>query len=149
MTAHAPLPSGKYALRVADYMMLGEAGVFGERRTELIEGDVIVMAPEFRPHGRVRDELHYQMRNVLLTQKSSWSASSGSVALSDVSMPQPDIVVTDEPQGEGAIPLSSVGLLVEVSSTTLDTHLGAKRRIYAMAGVPEYWVVDINARLIH
>jgi Uma2 family endonuclease len=37
-----------------------------------------------------------------------------------------------------------VALLVEVSDTTLDLDLGPKLRIYAEAGVPEYWVVDLN-----
>jgi Uma2 family endonuclease len=40
-------------------------------------------------------------------------------------------------------------LLAEVSSSTLDTDLGRKLKLYAAAGVPEYWVVDVNQRLIH
>ena len=149
MTLQERLPPGKYALRVADYAMLGEAGIFGDRRTELIEGDVIVMAPEFRPHAYVRDELAYRLRRVLEETGSRWYVSVGSVALNETTMPQPDIVLTSEPRGPGAIPASSVPLLVEVSSSTLDTDLGRKLELYAAAGVPEYWVVDVNKGLIH
>jgi Uma2 family endonuclease len=149
MTLQERLSPGKYALRVADYAMLGEAGVFGDRRTELIEGDVIVMAPEFRPHAYVRDELAYRLRRGLEEAGSPLYVSIGSVALNDTTMPQPDIVLTSEPRGPGAIPVGTVPLLAEVSSSTLDTDLGRKLKLYAAAGVPEYWVVDVNKGLIH
>jgi Uma2 family endonuclease len=149
MTLQERLSPGKYALRVADYAMLGDAGIFGDLRTELIEGDVIVMAPEFRPHAYVRDELAYRLRRALEDLGSRFYVSVGSVALTDTTMPQPDIVLTSEPRGPGAIPARSVPLLVEVSSSTLDNDLGRKLALYAAAGVPEYWVVDVNKALIH
>ncbi len=40
-------------------------------------------------------------------------------------------------------------LVVEIGDTSLDHDLGAKARLYGRAGVPEYWVIDINARRIH
>jgi hypothetical protein len=46
MTLQERLPPGKYRLSVDDFARLAETGVFGDQRTELIEGDVIVMAPE-------------------------------------------------------------------------------------------------------
>lgn len=42
-----------------------------------------------------------------------------------------------------------VRLAVEISDSTLDMDLGRKARLYASHGVPEYWVVDVEARLIH
>lgn len=64
-------------------------------------------------------------------------------------MPEPDIAVTAEPEGEGLIPLSSLALIVEVADTTLRTDLGRKAKIYAREGVAEYWVVDVRKALIH
>ena len=136
MTAQERLAPGKYALSVDDYVMLATAGVFADKKTELIEGDVIVMAPEYRPHAFIRDELAYRLRQALERIGSDLHASSGSVWLSETSMPQPDIVLTREPRGQGAIPLASVGLLVEVSSTTLPTDLGRKLAIYASVADP-------------
>ena len=72
-----------------------------------------------------------------------------SVTLSDHDMPLPDIVLTRAPRGEGPIPLESVALIVEVSSSTLQRNMGDKLAIYARAGVPEYWVVNMNGRVIH
>ena len=51
--------------------------------------------------------------------------------------------------GEGAIPLGSAALLVEVSATTLSNDMGLKRQIYARNDVAEYWVIDVGGRLIH
>ncbi len=148
MTLQERLPPGKYRLRVDDYVRLAEAGAFGDQRTELIEGDVIVMAPEFRPHAYVRDELAYRLRRALEAIGSDVHVASGSVSMANDTMPQPDIVLTREPRGRGAIPLDSVALLVEVSSTTLANDIGLKQRIYAQHSVREYWVADVNARLI-
>ena len=64
-------------------------------------------------------------------------------------VPEPDIAVTGEPEGDGLIPLSSLALIVEVADTTLRNDLGRKAKIYAREGVPEYWVVDIRNALIH
>jgi len=58
-------------------------------------------------------------------------------------MPEPDITLTDY-RGDGAVPLAHVALVIEVSDTTLDTDLGRKADLYAAAGVPEYWVIDLN-----
>ncbi len=149
MTVQERPSPGKYALRVADYAMLGEAGAFGDRRTELIEGDVIVVAPEFRPHTFVRDELAYRLRRALEALASPLHVSAGSVELTDTTMPQPDVVLTGEPRGEGAIPVRTVALLIEVASTTLAVDLGLKRRLYAAAGVAEYWVADVSGRTLH
>ena len=149
MTAQERLAPGKYALSVDDYVMLAAAGVFADRKTELIEGDVIVLAPEYRPHAFIRDELAYRLRRALEEIGSDLHASSGSVWLSETSMPQPDIVLTREPRGQGAIPLASVALLMEVSSTTLPTDLGRKLAIYASVQIQEYWVIDVQRATIH
>lgn len=149
MTLQERLPPGKYRLSVDDFERLAETGVFGDQRTELIEGDVIVMAPEHRPHAYVCGELTYHLRRALEAIGSDLHTSGGSVLVTNHDMPQPDIVLTRQPLGEGAIPLGSVALLVEVSSTTLSNDMGLKRTIYARHAVAEYWVIDVAGRLIH
>lgn len=151
MTAQDVLQSPhKYRLRVADYLALAESGAFDGMCTELIEGDVIVMSPEFRPHWYVKSELAYQLRKSLEQSGSSlFSGEEGSVALSENDMPRPDIIVTDEPRGEGPIPLVSVRLLAEVSSTTSATDKGTKADLYARHQIPEYWVIDVKKRVIY
>src|SRR3954467_15472689 len=104
MTAQEHLrPPGKYRLRVADYLTLVESGAFEGQRTELIEGDVIVMSPQFRPHGMVKLELYDRLRDALRDMGSTLRpVIEFSLALAEDSLPEPDILLTTEPAGEGA-----------------------------------------------
>lgn len=150
MNANARLAPGKYRLTVEDYLFLDRTGSFKGLETELVDGDVIVMSPEWRPHFRIKSELLHLVRGAV--EKAGlphFVGTEGSVALSETDMPRPDVLLTDDPAGDGAIPRESVPLVVEVSSTTLDDDLGVKARRYASAGIPEYWVVDVNGRVIH
>lgn len=150
MTLQERLAPGKYKLNVGDYAQLGAFGAFGDAPTELIDADIIVMRPEWRPHMRVKDELAYRLRRVLEDMGSSlFVGTGGSIALGDHEMPRPDIILTDDIQGENAVPAASIALLVEVSTSTLDHDMKKKPAIYAAAGIPEYWVADVNARVIH
>ena len=142
--------SGKYKLRVEDYILLDQAGTFKGNRTELIEGDIILMSPQYRPHMFIKDELAFTLRIALQNVgRKLHVGTAGSVALSDNSLPQPDIILTSQPRGEGPVPADSVALLIEVSDTTVDDDVGPKAIVYACASVPEYWVVNVNARTIH
>lgn len=65
--------------------------------------------------------------------------------------PEPDLMVLKQPCSmyESANPGSSdVCLLVEISDTTLAFDLGIKARLYARAGIAEYWVVDVAGQRI-
>ena len=63
--------------------------------------------------------------------------------------PDPDIVVSMKPGSQRYFDVTGAALLVEVSRTTVRRDLRVKRDIYAAAGVPEYWVVDVEKRLVH
>ena len=43
----------------------------------------------------------------------------------------------------------TIRLIVEVSDSTLHYDLGGKSHLYAAAGIPEYWVIDVNASQLH
>lgn len=150
MTEQRRLPPGKYRLEVADYELLAEAGAFAEHRTELIEGDVIVVSPQFRPHAYVKTELYDQLRDALRAIGSPLRAMQEvSLDLSPHSMPLPDILLTREPSGSKAVPMPSVALVVEVADVTLASDLAVKQRLYAAAGIAEYWVADVSGRVLH
>lgn len=144
----ASVPVG---LRVREYERLADAGAFdGIGRTELVNGTVYAMSPQYRAHGYARDELAYRIRRVLETMSSPLRvATEQSVDVAEHSEPQPDIILTTEARGDGAIPVASVALLVEVSVSTRAFDLGDKAVVYAGAGVPEYWVFDVRAATIH
>ncbi|MFA5967934.1 MAG: Uma2 family endonuclease [Sphingomonas sp.] len=138
-------------LRVEDYLALDAMGAFDAYgKTELIEGEVVYMNAQHRPHARIKTQLLVRLANALEKLGSNLEALvDGSVAMPPHNVPEPDISLTDEPEGPGLIPLASLALVIEVADTTLRNDLGRKQRIYAREGVPEYWVVDIKKSVIH
>ncbi|HYJ83963.1 MAG TPA: Uma2 family endonuclease [Allosphingosinicella sp.] len=133
-------------LRIEDYERLSEAGAFERyRKTELIDGIVYAMNPHHRPHGFARDELFSRLREALKAIGSPLhAAAEQSVSLPPHGEPQPDIILTTEPRGPGAIPGSSVALIVEIATSNPTWDLGEMLRVYAAASIGEYWVLDLK-----
>src|SRR5207302_8036805 len=62
---------------------------------------------------------------------------------------EPDFAILVEPKGDyqRRHPRGDeLSLVIEVADTTLQFDTTIKRDLYARAGVPEYWVLDINGR---
>lgn len=141
-----------YRFNVEEFILLADSGAFDDcGKTELIEGEIFYMNSQLTRHARTKSNLFVEIALALRAMNSDLTAVvEVAVHLSDESMPEPDIVITSY-TGDKAVPRETVALLIEVSDTTLDTDLGRKRALYAKAGVPEYWVVDVNANrvLIH
>jgi Uma2 family endonuclease len=142
---HRPLK-----LRVEDFLALNDSGAFeGYGKTELLQGEVVYMNAQHRPHARVKMMIYDALRDGLR------AIGSGLCAMSEVTVsapphdaPEPDIVITSEPDGQGPVPLASVRLIVEVADATLRVDMNRKAKIYASHGVAEYWVADVNAQTI-
>jgi Uma2 family endonuclease len=138
-------------LRIEDLVLLDRAGSFSSyARTELINGTIIVVNAQHRPHARAWSLLFRRIASALEELGSDYEAMlEPSVAMPPHNLPQPDIVVTNEPAGEGFVPVGSVAMLVEVAESTLADDLGVKAQLYAEHGVPEYWVVDLEGEQLH
>lgn len=147
MTEHAHLPtvSAPFRFDVDQFLALCEQGLFdGYAKTELIEGEIVVMNAQHSRHARVKTRLAVRLANALTALKSPFEPQSEvSVRISEGSLPEPDIALTTY-RGEGVVPVETVALVVEVSDSTLEADLGRKATLYAAAGIPEYWVFDLN-----
>lgn len=134
--------------RVEDFLLLNANGAFAEYAgTELIGGEIFVMNAQFRQHAQARRKLARLLEDCLAALGNGLGViDETSVLLGSGDMPQPDIVVSSETAGEGPVPGASVELVVEIADTTLAYDLGLKLRMYAAAGIGEYWVVDLKAR---
>lgn len=142
-----PTEPVKARLSVEDFLLLDAHGSFADyAKTELIEGEIFYLNAQHRPHARVKTRLANAMAQALEHVPGLEALVEGSVEIPSGSVPEPDIVVTDQAEGEGLIPLASVRLVVEVADATLRSDLGTKARLYAKAGIPEYWVVDIGEK---
>ena len=137
-------------MSVDEFRLLVDAGVFDRyAKTELIEGQVLVMNAQYRAHGMVKMDLYDALRDALRDLKSPYRpVIDFSLELNSDTLPEPDILLTDQPRGEGPVPLPSVALVIEVSDTTVRSDRGAKSRLYARAGIPEYWIADLESRTV-
>jgi hypothetical protein len=138
----------RYKLSVEDYHKLSKAGVLTEdARVELIEGELIEMAPIGSRHAatvsRLHDLLYEQIRNLALV----WQQNP--VTLPPGSEPQPDLMLLKYRADHyvDALPTAAdVLLIIEVSDTSLEYDRGEKLRLYASHGIVEYWIVDLPAQ---
>jgi Uma2 family endonuclease len=133
------------------YQKMVETGVLTKYdRVELIDGDMINMAPIGPPHSAAMARLTKQF--VLSVVDSAIVSPGGSIKLGDYSVPQPDLMLL-KPRADfyaGQIPAPpDVLLLVEVSESSLAFDQSTKRALYARHGVGEYWIVDIPGKRVH
>ncbi|HEX5370578.1 MAG TPA: Uma2 family endonuclease [Dehalococcoidia bacterium] len=136
---------------VDEYYRMAEAGILGEdERVELVEGEIIEMPPIGSQHASIVDHLAELLRRGLVPERHQLRIQ-GPLRLDGESQLQPDLTLL-KPRSDfyaGAHPSAEdVLLLIAVSDTTLAYDIGRKQAVYADAGVPEYWVVDVAGRRI-
>lgn len=138
-------------LRLEDYLQLDRSGALAQyQKTELIDGEIFFMNAQHRPHAVAKSRLFRLLADALDAQGEGWEAIvEGSVAIPPGNAPEPDIVVTSDPNGKGLVPLDSVKLIRRGFGRDARIRYDRKQPVYARSGVPEYWIVDVNARLIH
>jgi Uma2 family endonuclease len=112
------------------------------QRTELIEGVVYEMASQYSVHGAAGAVV---FKALLPCFPDDWVWFGVTVTVGPHSAVDPDVLVVDGHapiDGDRFVPAKFVKLAVEVSVSTRREDLGPKLRLYASAGVPQYWVVD-------
>lgn len=139
----------RYRVTAKDYWLLADAGAFVDyAKTELIEGEIWVVNSIWAWHAATMMYVGTELTIALRAVGSKLVVyGSGSVDLTDDSVPEPDVSVGEKHEVRG-VPLAKLKLAVEVSDTSLEQDLGRKVRLYGSAGVPEYWVVDREGRRI-
>lgn len=140
----------RHRVSAQEYLRMGEAGVFApETRLELIEGEIVEKAAIGSPHASTVAVLGRILGQAAGDRALVWVQNP--VVLSVRSVPQPDLALL-RPRADnyyGAHPaVADVLLVIEVSDATLAFDLGTKVPLYARAGVPEVWVVDLNERAV-
>ncbi|PYN93989.1 MAG: Uma2 family endonuclease [Candidatus Rokuibacteriota bacterium] len=134
----------------AEYYRMAEVGILGRRdRVELISGEIIEMSPIGRRHQAFVDNLGALL--VLRLADRAIVRVQGPVALADDTEPEPDLTVLRRrpvPYKEREAWAEDALLIIEVADTSLAYDRSTKLRLYAEAGIPEYWVVDSAAETV-
>jgi hypothetical protein len=131
-----------------EYYRMAEAGILGEAdRVELIEGEIVQMSPIGSRHFAFVISLTHLLA-VRLTGHALVSVQSP-VILTDDTEPQPDLaVLRSRAYKERKAYADDVLLLIEVADTSLAYDRTTKLRLYAEAGIPEYWIVDCTTETV-
>jgi Uma2 family endonuclease len=141
-----PAETQRHRFTVAAYFRMAETGILDEdERVELLDGDVIQLSQPGYRHAAVVDRLNALFAP--LARESCIVRVQNPVVLDEFSAPQPDIALlryTKDFYGYAHPQASDMLLAVEVADTTVGKDLLWKARLYAAAGIPEYWVLDLN-----
>ncbi len=133
-----------------EYHRMVEVGLLCERHVELLNGEVVEMPPEGPEHAQLStdaaDYLRYKLGEAVLVRDAK------PITLPFMaSEPEPDLAIVQplralyrkiHPYPE------NIFWLIEYSNTSLSKDLDAKRKAYALAEIPEYWVVDLKNCLL-
>lgn len=129
---------------VEEYHRLGEVGVLTEDdRVELIEGLVVPKMNRSPLHDVSLNMLDNVLRKVL---PAKWNVRIQMAITTADSEPEPDIAVVVGPASrylDHHPHPTEVGLVVEIAETSLARDR-RKTRMYARAGIPQYWIVNLR-----
>lgn len=150
MSATAHETARIHRLTVAAYHRMGEVGILApDLRTELIEGEIVEMPPIGHTHGGTVNYLSNRLKESI--GSAVIVAVQNPVQLSELSEPQPDIALlrprTDYYREAHPRP-DDVLLVIEVAEKTLRYDRDVKLPLYAKAGIPEAWLVDLKAETL-
>jgi Uma2 family endonuclease len=135
----------KYWITADEFEQMGRAGIFHpDARLELLEGEIYQMSPIGSRHAACVKRL-----NALLGRLFAGKLIVGTqdpIRLNDLSEPQPDICLLrwqDDFYNAAHPTPADVLLVIEVADSTVETDRSYKVPLYARAGIPEVWLVNL------
>jgi Uma2 family endonuclease len=145
------VPHSRGKITVDEYYEMARVGLLDpDARVELIEGEIVAMAPIGNPHGYVVDELTDR-----LTAAAHGKARvrvQGALRLTNRTELMPDLSLLKLPSVQYREKQASAAdalLVIEVSDTTLRKDIRVKVPLYARCGVPEVWIMDLSKNCVH
>lgn len=147
---NAPTAPSRLKLTLAQYRAMGEHGILPRGlRVELIDGEIIEMAPIGPPHVGALNRINGLL--VRLCQGRAVVSPQHPLEIDDHNEPEPDLCLLRWRESFYADrhPLpADVLLLIEIADRSLRYDSTTKLSLYARAGVPRYWIVDVRGRSI-
>ena len=145
MTPPAPPAPGAAEGYTAEryFGLVAEGALEPDDRVELLEGVIVTVSPRSPRHDAGANRAG-QVLWAAVGQRAVVRVQS-SLVIGPRSVPEPDVaVVAGKPQDYDTAHPTSALLVVEGSDTSLPQDRLTKTRIYAAAGVPEYWIVNLR-----
>lgn len=121
-----------------------EAGILDDRQVELLNGEIVEMSPESISHAHLSDVVERYLRQLLGDR--AWIRVGKPITLSNHSEPEPDLCICRDIRYNTHHPYADdIFWLIEFSDSSLAKDLQVKTKIYAQAGIQEYWVMNLKA----
>ena len=139
----------RYRFTVDEFARMGEAGVFTEDdRVELIDGEILEMTPIGPLHAWIVDRL----TELIVTRLAGkvHVRIQNPIRLGSHTEPQPDLVVArrSSAYAERHPGPDDILLVIEVADSSPRYDRLEKLPRYGKAGIPETWLVDVEARTV-
>lgn len=136
----------KRLLTVSEYHKMAEVGILDEDdRVELINGEIITMSPIGKLHVNRVNRITSIFKK--LPDEKAILSVQNPVSIAPYSEPEPDISLLEFRADfyEDQLPSAeNVLLVIEVADTSLDYDREVKKPLFANAGIPELWIVNIE-----
>jgi Uma2 family endonuclease len=132
-----------YRFSVAEYDRMVDAGLFRQKRVELVEGRILLMAPQYEPHVAGVSLTARALENAF--GAGFWVRRQSPIRLGKRSKPEPDVAVVIGSERDyltSGTPTNPL-LVIEVSDSTLRLDRGRKAAMYARHGVSDYWILNL------
>lgn len=146
--ATAPNIPPRIPLTRQHYYLLFDAGLIPQQ-CELIDGEIIEKMPQGPQHTQALRRTERVMRRIF---GEDYVFSQSPLILGVNDELEPDVFITSLPDtafAQSHPTVTDSHLAIEISVSTLDFDKGKKASRYAIAGVGDYWVVDVeNRRLL-
>ncbi|HEY3354798.1 MAG TPA: Uma2 family endonuclease [Polyangia bacterium] len=141
-------PEARRLLRVSEYHRMIAAGVIDEdERLELLGGVLVRMSPRGLAHARAIQRLTHLLVRALGDEYVVRCQLP--LTLSDETEPEPDVAVVTLAEAEaGETHPRTAALVIEVASDSVEKDRDVKSPMYAAAGIPEYWIVNLAERCV-
>jgi Uma2 family endonuclease len=132
-----------HRLDVDTYNRMVESGALEGQRVELLEGLIVEMSPLSPEHNAVVTRL---MRHFAAAPRW-WMQVQSSIEVPPNAEPEPDLVLAaHEPPPGRHLQNALLAIEVAVSSHMIDRNV--KAELYARAGIPTYWLIDVPGRTV-
>jgi len=141
--AQPDLTERRRRISVDEYHRMIEAGILGEdQHVQLVDGMLVAVTAQGRAHARAIQRLTRLL--VRAVGDDMEVLPQLPLTLPDDSEPEPDLAVVraEDAQSREEHPRTAL-LVVEVAGDSLRLDRGSKAALYARAGIPEYWIVNL------
>ena len=129
-----------------EYYRVADLGLFQGQRVEFLEGEIIEMPAQKNPHVMGVTLAHHAMLGCF--GAGFWVRTQAPLNLPDGSAPEPDVAVVQGDMHSYSDHPTTALLVIEVSDTTLDYDRIRKSRVYALAGITDYWIINLVDRWV-